>query len=125
MVEGALNKLKKEERDDSSDDDDNAPCPEELDDWFDDDGNFFGEEEARLIKAIKEQNEKVPQIILSNFVVPPTVEECERKTKAARTIQLAWRRHRVLKEEQTWRNVLEKVVMIRGGSLLLRDPSLS
>ena len=34
--------------------------------------------------------------------------------KAARTIQLAWRRYLVLKEEQIRRNVLAKVVLIGG-----------
>ena len=42
-------------------------------------GALKREEEAWLAKAIK---------------------ECERKTKAVKTIQQAWRRHRVLKEEQ-------------------------
>ena len=47
----------------------------------------------------------------------------EQKMNAARTIQIAWQSYFTLKKEQIQRNVLEKVVMVGGGSQHSRGPS--
>ena len=72
MDELATKAALKEEHDDNSDTDE-MPLLEDIYDTFNDDNSSLGEEdEARLNKAIKEQNEKAPQIRLSNFVEPPS-----------------------------------------------------
>ena len=76
-------------------------------------GRLVGLEDCHY--ALERRYYGTRKMVVSALTKLKKEEEFEQKTKAAKTIQQAWRRKRVLKEEQIQRNLLEKVVLIGEG----------